>query len=211
MEITYIYVKQLPNGLYYLGKTIKDPIEYKGSGTYWLRVIKKYNYKLSDIKTWILHKTTDKNDIKIIGEYYSKLFDVVNSKNWANLKPENGDGGQGKGFMKNDPNHPVKRKEVREKISKTLLGESNWIRGKIGKNAPMYGYKHTDESKQKIRDAALKLLNKKQVNQYDLNNNFIKSWDSITQAEKTLNIHHISSVCSGKRNYAGGFIWKYKN
>lgn len=49
----------------------------------------------------------------------------------------------------------------------------------------------------------------KSVNQYDLQGNFIKLWDSVEEARKVLHISNISSVCNGKRNKAGGFIWRY--
>lgn len=54
--------------------------------------------------------------------------------------------------------------------------------------------------------------NKKIVIQMDLNNNFIKEWESIREACRKLNIsgNHISSCCLGKRNKANGFKWKYK-
>lgn len=49
------------------------------------------------------------------------------------------------------------------------------------------------------------------VNQYDLNGNFIKQWVGINEVGRILNINHanIISVCQGKRNMAGGFIWRY--
>ena len=50
----------------------------------------------------------------------------------------------------------------------------------------------------------------KKVNQYDLCGNFIKQWDSVTEAQNTLKIRNISTVCYGKRNNAGGYIWKYQ-
>lgn len=51
----------------------------------------------------------------------------------------------------------------------------------------------------------------KKVIQYDLNNNYIKTWNSLTEAGKELNINHskISLVCNGKRKKAGGYIWRY--
>ena len=54
---------------------------------------------------------------------------------------------------------------------------------------------------------------KKSVIQYDKKGNFIKQWNSISEAEKTLNIRHISSVCSNDkyRHSAGGYIWRYAN
>ena len=51
---------------------------------------------------------------------------------------------------------------------------------------------------------------KKQIDQYDKDGNFIKTWDSISDASRNLNIHHsdISRCCSKKRKTAGGYIWK---
>ena len=67
----------------------------------------------------------------------------------------------------------------------------------------------------KEREIKTKTLNNcinghKKIIQYDLNNNFIKEWNSLTEASNTLNISigNISSVINGKRNQAGGYIWK---
>ena len=49
------------------------------------------------------------------------------------------------------------------------------------------------------------------VLQYDLDGNFIKEWNSIAEAESTLNLTtSISNVCRGELNTAGGFQWIYK-
>ena len=69
---------------------------------------------------------------------------------------------------------------------------------KSGKKNIMYG-KHGANN-----------INSKKVLQYDLKNNFIKEWENIKEAQKTLNISHISDVCLGKRKTAGGYIWKHK-
>lgn len=49
------------------------------------------------------------------------------------------------------------------------------------------------------------------VSQYDKNDNYITTFDSIIIAEKETGItsQNIGKVCKGKRNSAGGFIWKY--
>lgn len=51
----------------------------------------------------------------------------------------------------------------------------------------------------------------KKINQYDLDGNFIKTWDSAFDMERHLGIlnNHIGSCCKGKRKTAGGYIWKY--
>lgn len=48
--------------------------------------------------------------------------------------------------------------------------------------------------------------------QYDLEGNFIKEWESVREAAKSLGMSHgnISCVLKKKRKTAGGFIWKYK-
>ena len=56
---------------------------------------------------------------------------------------------------------------------------------------------------------ASKSLSKK-ILQYDLNNNFIKEWESIKQAKEELKIHRICDVCKKRRKTAGGYVWKYK-
>ena len=87
----YLYVKSHnKTGLKYLGKTTaRCPYAYTGSGKYWLRHIKKHGY---DVKTEILIKTTCEKEIKEAGIYYSKKWNVVNSKEWANLTEETGNG-----------------------------------------------------------------------------------------------------------------------
>lgn len=94
MKLTKIYVKQSPIGLFYLGKTEKENHDkYTGSGTRWLNHLRAHKIKPKDIKTWILHETTNAHDLKIMGIYYSKLFNVIENDNWANLMNEEGCGG----------------------------------------------------------------------------------------------------------------------
>lgn len=51
----------------------------------------------------------------------------------------------------------------------------------------------------------------KQVYQYDLNNNFIKKWESTMEIQRQLKYCNsaISECCNGKRRNAYGYIWKY--
>lgn len=54
--------------------------------------------------------------------------------------------------------------------------------------------------------------NKPQINQYNLNGDFIKTWDSITRIkdEKGYSDGFISQCCKGKYKQAYGYVWKYK-
>lgn len=51
----------------------------------------------------------------------------------------------------------------------------------------------------------------KKINQYDLEGNFIKTWDSSVQIERTININqrNVCLCCKGKRKTVGGYIWSY--
>lgn len=58
-----------------------------------------------------------------------------------------------------------------------------------------------------------KYKNKQQrvVNQYSMNGDFIRSWDSIASVTKELGIggNSITTCCKGGYKSAGGFVWKY--
>lgn len=87
----YLYVKtHRKTGLKYLGQTIRNPYSYKGSGIHWTRHIKKYG---NDVDTAVIAECADKNELKNLGIYYSKLWNVVSSPAWANCMIEEGSGG----------------------------------------------------------------------------------------------------------------------
>ena len=52
----------------------------------------------------------------------------------------------------------------------------------------------------------------RQVLQFDKQGNFIKEYESITQASKETNtgLGNIQQVCAGKRKTANNYVWKYK-
>ncbi len=111
----YLYVKtHNATGLKYLGKTVKDPYKYKGSGTHWLRHLAKYG---NDVTTEILLETNDKDLLKEKGIYYSNLWNIVESKDWANIVPESGDGGD----TSTSPNHIRAMKEKSKKLRNGTL------------------------------------------------------------------------------------------
>lgn len=116
----YLYVKtHNKTGLKYLGKTEKDPIKYKGSGKYWKRHVKKHGY---DVTTEIIFKSNCKDEISEKGIYYSELWNIVESSEWANMRPETGDGGDTSQYIDY------------EKRTQTFINS---------------GYKHTKEINQK--------------------------------------------------------------
>lgn len=69
---------------------------------------------------------------------------------------------------------------------------------------PNYGYNATDGGEGLSGYG-------KQVNQYDLHGNFIKTWYSIKEASEATNQSHsnIVNCCLGKSNRAGEYLWEY--
>jgi hypothetical protein len=87
----YLYVKtHNVTGLKYLGQTSQDPFKYSGSGVYWRLHLDKHG---SEHFTEILKECNSKEELQQLGSYYSELWRIVESNEWANLKPETGDGG----------------------------------------------------------------------------------------------------------------------
>lgn len=82
---------------------------------------------------------------------------------------------------------------------------SNSLKGRV---SPNKNKKFNDEYKKKLSEAS---TTKKKVKQLDLNGNLIKIWDSIANAQKTLQIRHISEVCRNVNNNktSGGYKWEY--
>ncbi len=72
-------------------------------------------------------------------------------------------------------------------LSKRMTGKGNPMYGKNGINSNRYST----------------------VNQYDLKGNFIKTWNTITEATLELKINNISACCRNQRDKAGGYKWKY--
>ena len=87
----YLYLKtHNKTGLKYFGMTKQDPEKYMGSGKRWRNHLSKHG---NDVTTEIVYKSKDKSEIAEVGKHYSKLWNIVESNEFANLKIEEGDGG----------------------------------------------------------------------------------------------------------------------
>jgi group I intron endonuclease len=123
---------------------------------------------------------------------------------------------------KNHPNYGKKfSEEKRLKLSNSKKGILN----------PNFGKTTSDVQKEKLRNAVINfdeekrnLINKKisdsvknaiknnkKVAQYSLDNNFIKEFNSISDASKYVNISRssIQRCCDGKYKSTRNFMWKY--
>lgn len=119
-------------GLQYLCQSKrKDPISYKGSGSYWKLHLKKHG---CDVDTTILGIFEDLTSLQEAGLYYSKLYNVVESNDWANLVEENGTGGDTSitsGYI-----NGMKTRRSYEKENNPNYGKVGSWTGKVG---PMKG------------------------------------------------------------------------
>jgi len=235
MKTYYLYIKTSPLGLKYLGKTTKDPYKYMGSGKLWLRHIKKHSLSYNDIKTEIIFSTTDLEDLKIKGIRISEELDIVKSIEWANLRIENGDGGDTSKFI--DFSAPIFHKkgradhlngiglneEERKKIfndrSKLINYKDPERNRKIKENTNWENWRNSIKNRKIEYSKFLSDVhrkNKKAVYQYDKDWNFIQEFDSAIGAALALgrkkhNAGTITLCCKGKTETAIGYKWKYKN
>jgi hypothetical protein len=88
MKTTFLYIKQHnKTGLKYFGKTTEDPYTYTGSGLHWKNHLRKHG---NDVSTIWVKEFTDPTKLSEYALNFSKENDIVESKEWANLIPENG-------------------------------------------------------------------------------------------------------------------------
>lgn len=130
----------------------------------------------------------------------------------------------------NKSNDPLVRDKISQSLKKHFLNPNNhWAYGKKMSNEhneklrlsklnnpknKRPGRKITNEQREKIRKKILgtKVLRYK-ILQYDINNIFIKEWESLREIERqdpTLKRTQISKCCKGEKDLYAGYIWKYK-
>jgi hypothetical protein len=152
MRPTYLYIKQHNlTGLLYLGKTVRDPVVYKGSGSYWKSHIKEHG---SDIETLWFCLFLDQESLTNCATMLSSLYNVVHAlnenkrKSWANEKPEDGlDGGNMKGVNKGI----IRSAETRALVSKARKGTTQSEETKSKRAAALRGRIFSEEHLAKLR------------------------------------------------------------
>lgn len=104
-----LYIKRC-HGVLYFGKTTQDPYKYPGSGVVWTDRLKKYGTE--SVETlWVSDLYTDPTLLQDVALAFSYENNIVESAQWANLKPENGIDG---GFRLTERSHK-KRQETRKR------------------------------------------------------------------------------------------------
>ena len=211
---------------WYVGQTVNPEKRFnchidrainKKDKTYFYNSIRKYgleNFVYCVLEENVLRENLNMREMNWI-EYYDSFYCGYN--------------------MTAGGNQTIFSEEFKEKMSEANKGRIPWNKGKHGiyseetlkkrseslKGKPGYWTnKHLSEETKKKLSESLKgkpswqkgkpSYNRKPVSKYDLNGNFIKKYDCITDALKeNPKAGHIGEVCNGYRKQTGGFIWKY--
>jgi hypothetical protein len=185
----YLYVKtHQKTGLKYLGKTSREDYhEYPGSGLIWKRHLKKHG---QDYSTEILLKTESIEEARETGIFFSRLFDVVNSTEWANLTVEDANGG-----------------ENLKKLTRTPEWNKNISRSKLGKKNPNYkhGLSTNEIKKQKYEKSKQKRLEVEEKKNYVKKERHEFGMSGIRHREESK--RKISEALKGKPSGASGKKW----
>lgn len=119
-EVINLYVKEhTKTKLKYFGKTIrKDPQKYLGSGVLWRKHINKHGKEyVKTLEVWSFDSISEANAFAL---NFSERFNIVESKDWANLIDETGvGGGRPRGFK-----HP---ELVKQKMSESSKGNKHRV------------------------------------------------------------------------------------
>jgi len=97
-----------------------------------------------------------------------------------------------------------------EKTRQSHIGKKRSQQTCVNIGKSKMGFKFSKESILKIR---MNSKTKQEILQFDLNNQFIKRWASMSECYRNtgFNVSNISICCSGKQKTAYGYIWKYVN
>lgn len=188
-----VYIHECPNSKKYVGTTSKKTYQrWHGGKAYQFNKeftvdIEKFGWK--NIKHIIIAENLEQNEAYNLEQKLIKEYKTTNKKYGYNKQ----NGGE------KDKN----TEEIRKKMSVSQKGKilsedtkEKLRQQKLGKLNPMYGKKPA---------------NCRKIVQYDLDNNIIKIWNDIRQAEIILKIHHANIIkcCKGERKTTGGYKWCY--
>ncbi len=196
-----VYKHTSPSGKVYIGITKNSPTRRWGAGSGYKNniafrnAIHKYGWK--NIKHEILLENISQSEAFYAEKYLIKWYKL--HKVSYNLT----DGGEGTlGLTAWNKDIP------RSEETKRKIGNAN-----RGSNSPWWHKPVSDEHRRKISEAKKGIATKvSKVLQFTLSGEFVREYDSISDAARTLCIDGsaISKCCRGKRNKVLNFKWRYK-
>jgi hypothetical protein len=153
---TFLYIKQhTVTGKLYFGKTVKNPEKYLGSGTHWKRHLQKHG-KDNVVNLWYCLYTNLETLVEAATQM-SAIYEITSSKNWLNLKLEDGINGfdtgsfhseEAKMKMSKSSNKMTPRKNSN---GETIMASNNDPRVTSGELSEFWtGKTHSEETKKKM-------------------------------------------------------------
>ena len=188
----------------------KRAFETTNRNKFWLNIVNKTNYKVDIILDNLNWKEACKKEIEFISLYGRK---DLKKGSLVNLT----DGGEGKKGVKDSLETKFKKSISAQQPKSQKWKDSQSLSRKGKKRGVLPWLINNQERNEKIRisKTGKPSLIKKSINQYDLNNNFIKVHDSICEAALSINkpkgLGAISECCKGKRKQAYRYVFKYNN
>lgn len=240
MEYLIYITTNLVNGKKYIGSHLTSNINdtYLGSGVLLKKAIKKYGK--SNFQREIIAQLDNIENMKELEEYYINYYNAYTSNLFYNTtkyaagitKCTWGDKISKSMIGHNFNLGKNHSQETKNKISKANKGKIRSEEYKLSRSNKMIGNTYAlgnklsqnaciSISQSKIghvcykdpeRNKKIGEKNSKPILQYSLEGEFIKEYNSVTQALKNLskNGSNISSCLYGRTKSAYGFIWKFK-
>jgi hypothetical protein len=197
----YLYVKtHNKTGLKYLGKTSKNPYTYHGSGVDWKAHLKEQGVEHT---TEVIKECRSNQELSKWGRYYSELWKVAESKDWANRIPETGGGANHTDERKElfrqqqlGKKKPLRTKEHTEKIAVQARGKPNL---KTSQGLRKWYGSNPDRSNAIEKQS-------KSIQEWYINNpgmshaKALKTWDGIYKKDYEKYKMAVSFIAEGKTN-----------
>jgi hypothetical protein len=195
MPYLYRHIRLDTNKPFYIG--IGSSTNYSRAhekcrrNSHWTRIVNKTSYKIDivlDDLTWEEACIKEKEFISLYGRLDNNTGYLCNHT----------DGGEGI-YNPSD--------EIRKKKSQSMMGKNKGFSNGMTK---LENRKKLSDSR-KGRFMGIEHSRSVGVNCYNLNNEFIKKYDCLMDAQRETSVpnSNIVKVCKGERNHAGGYIWRY--
>lgn len=211
----YRHIRLDKNLPFYIGignkKDFARAYEFKPDkrNQYWYRIYKKTNIAVEIL----FEGLTKEQAVKKEKEFIALYGRVDNNTGILTNMTDGGDGVFGR----------ITTNELREKFAATKKGKLNPQYGKVvsqetrqKRSNSLKGQKRSLETKQKQSLASIKSGQAKTTLLYDINDNFIGEYHSLSEACRNAGLnplkysHKASLVAKNKRNQCKGFKFKYK-
>ena len=230
--IVYIHIRPDINEPFYVGKGVPGrENKLSGRNRFWKNIVSKNNGKfefkilfsnLSESDSLLKERQVEL-ELKEKGYKLSNIVECGIIGGMTNRKhSEESINKMKKALKKHFSTNPSKRKGIK------MSEESSLKKSKamLGKKVRL-GIKDSDETRKKkseafkkrnidwtYRNQMVSQKRRKPILQYDLEDNFIREWDSVQEFENTTGLKSNGSIClccQGKAKTSLGYKWKYKN